>query len=50
MYLHPQSFEKSTSSSLSPKFSTTLTSIGAIDVKVVENFGLNDEEVDFSKD
>ncbi len=32
------------------KFVDKIIKIGAIDVKVVENFALNDEEVDFSKD
>ena len=32
------------------KFLDKIIKVGAIDVKIVENFALNDEEVDFSKD
>ena len=32
------------------KFIDKIIKVGAIDVKIVENFALNDEEVDFSKD
>ena len=32
------------------KFLDKIIKTGAIDVKIVENFGIDDEEVDFSKD